>query len=251
MNTDLLITLKNYWFSEKEAKIYLTTLELGENIASTIARNAWIQRATTYTILKELIKKWYMNKVIKNDVNYFVAISPNIIVNQLEEKYIKFKEKLPDFLSIFNKYSNKTRIQVFENKEWLKNLFSEFATTTVDMKTILWTPKWENNKILLEYANYYRKKRKQKWLISKRIMSSHNVSQKKEQNNDKKYGRETLILDDLPFDIQADINIFWPGKVSFLFFENKTPYAVMIDNPHMYQALNALFDYIRNSQKNK
>jgi len=40
MDESLLITLQNYGFSEKEAKIYLTALELGSSPASTIARTS-------------------------------------------------------------------------------------------------------------------------------------------------------------------------------------------------------------------
>ena len=57
MNTDLLITLQNYGFSEKEAKVYLTTLELGSSPASSIARRSEINRATVYTLLEELKKR--------------------------------------------------------------------------------------------------------------------------------------------------------------------------------------------------
>ena len=40
MDANLLITLQNYGLSEKEARVYLTVLELGTSIASTIARCA-------------------------------------------------------------------------------------------------------------------------------------------------------------------------------------------------------------------
>jgi sugar-specific transcriptional regulator TrmB len=57
MDTSLLITLQEYGLSEKEAKVYLTILELGTNIASTIARRSEIKRVTVYTILDDLKKK--------------------------------------------------------------------------------------------------------------------------------------------------------------------------------------------------
>jgi hypothetical protein len=77
-----------------------------------------------------------------------------------------------------------------------------------------------------------------------RILSQHNTDSKKEKSDDKLYGRKTIIVPDFPFDIKADINIFGPGKVSFLFFENNIPQAVVIENEHMYNCLNAIFDYI-------
>jgi hypothetical protein len=79
------------------------------------------------------------------------------------------------------------------------------------------------------------------------------VDPQKEREDDKKYGRKTLIVPDFPFDIKSDINIFGPNKVAFLFFENNIPQAVVIANEHMYNCLNAVFDYIRkiNTKKKK
>ena len=77
-----------------------------------------------------------------------------------------------------------------------------------------------------------------------RILSHHNVDPKQEKLDDKTFGRKTVIIDDFPFDIKADINIFGPNKVSFLFFENNIPKAVVITSEHMYNCLNAIFDYI-------
>lgn len=53
----LLLTLQQYGLSEKEAKVYLTTLQLGSAPGSSIARNAGENRATVYTLLKELQKR--------------------------------------------------------------------------------------------------------------------------------------------------------------------------------------------------
>jgi sugar-specific transcriptional regulator TrmB len=54
---DFISLLREYGFSEREAKIYLTCLEFGEDIPSSIARRARENRVTTYSILKDLTKK--------------------------------------------------------------------------------------------------------------------------------------------------------------------------------------------------
>ena len=57
MDENLLITLQNYGLSEKEARVYLTVLELGTSIASTIARRAEVNRVTVYGMFDEMEKK--------------------------------------------------------------------------------------------------------------------------------------------------------------------------------------------------
>ncbi len=49
--------LQKYGFSEKEAKVYLASLQLGSAPGSTIARHAGEKRVTVYSLLKELTKK--------------------------------------------------------------------------------------------------------------------------------------------------------------------------------------------------
>ena len=45
-----------------------------------------------------------MNEIKRNDVNYFSSISPEMLFKDLEKKYASFKEALPDFLSITEKF---------------------------------------------------------------------------------------------------------------------------------------------------
>ena len=66
MNDNLAIILQNYWFSEKEARVYITLLSLWELPASTVSRHIWEKRTTTYAILKEMVRKWYVSEIEKN-----------------------------------------------------------------------------------------------------------------------------------------------------------------------------------------
>jgi sugar-specific transcriptional regulator TrmB len=117
MDANLLITLQNYGLSEKEARIYLTTLELGTSIASTIARRAELNRATTYTLLEDLKRDGIVNETTKEGVKYYSVISPDILLKQLEQKYESFKEKVPELLAMAEKFGNRIKVQFFEGVE--------------------------------------------------------------------------------------------------------------------------------------
>lgn len=114
MDTNLISYLSNYGFYDKEAKIYLTMLELGSSIASTIARRAEINRGTTYSILEDLKRRGIVQDMIKDKVKYYSAISPEILFKQHEEKYEKIKAQLPEILAISNKFGSKPKTQFFE-----------------------------------------------------------------------------------------------------------------------------------------
>lgn len=250
MNEKLIPILQNYWFSEKEARIYLTLLSLWESQASTISRNIWEKRTTTYSILKEMIKKWYISEIEKNSTFQYSVVSPEILLWNMEKKYLNFKEVLPELLWLMDQNSMNVNIQYFYWDSWLDSLFLDFANSDIEVKTFAWTWKY-NNEILLQKSKIYIQKRTEKWLLYKRIISRHNIESgwnesedvNDMKNKDKLYGRQTAIVDNLD-DIHADIDIYWPWKVSFLFFKNGVPNIIIINNQLIYDCLNTIFDTI-------
>ena len=175
-----------------------------------------------------------------------------MLLKTLEDKYMLFKERVPELMAVAEKLGNRPKVQFFEGIDGIKKLFDDFSTTTINMKTVIGTPK-EHNEMLLPLSARYRAVRKEKGLISKRIVSHKDVDEKKEKADDKLYKRQTAIVKDFPFSITADINIYGPGKVSFLFFNGDMPHAVVIHSEPLYETVNALFDYIRaiNTAKKK
>lgn len=249
MNEDLIVTLQNYWFSEKEAKIYLTALSLWVAPASTIARNANESRTTVYSILWDLVKKWFFTRVVRENVTYFSAVSPEMLVKIQEQKYKSLQEKLPEFLAVWNALSWHTKIKTFEWKNALKNLFLELATTNVDVKSFQWAIVLKDYPEIYpkEELEIYRSEKIKKWLATYRILSDNRFYQEEETKKDKlwKHKRYTLVLKIHEFDIKSTIHIYWPNKVSFLFFENNYPYVLLVENEFIYNHLKSLFDCIR------
>ena len=255
MNQGLIDILVAYWFSEKEAKVYLTILNLWPSSAWAISRSIWEKRTTTYSILKEMVKKWYISEIEKNDIFQYSAVNPEILLWCLEKKYLDFKSALPLLAAASNKYWNDTEIQYFQWDEGLWNLFTDFANSDIEVKTFAGTRKY-NHEILKEKSQYYIKTRNEKWLGYKRIISKHNIEWENPETEienikdikkkDKEFNRQTAIVENF-CDIKADIDIYWPNKVSFLFFVNNVPNIIIISNKMIYDCLNSIFDYIRSA----
>ena len=56
-------------------------------------------------------------------MKYFSVESPQILVNQMEEKFQKAKKLLPELLSITNTIAYKPKIQYYEGAQGIKNIF--------------------------------------------------------------------------------------------------------------------------------
>ena len=253
MNEDLILTLQNYWFSEKEAKVYLTALSMWAAPASSIARNANESRTTVYSVLWDLVKKWYCSSVVRENVTYFSAVSPEMLVKIQEQKYQEIKEKLPEFMAIWSVFWWLWKIKTFEWKNALKNLFLELTTTEIDVKSFQWAYNIEDYPDFYpeQEIKNYRRHKIENWLISYRIISrSDRLNQKLEDSEDKKekHKRYTLVVDDINMDSKSTIHVFGPNKVSVSFLENNYPYVIIIENTHLFSYLSSLFDYVRNSK---
>ena len=78
-NKTLEFKLKEIGMAEKEAKVFLASLELGSSAVQEIAKKADINRATTYVIIEKLMKKGLMSSVEKGKKDFFQTEDPEKI----------------------------------------------------------------------------------------------------------------------------------------------------------------------------
>ncbi len=86
---------KSLGFSEREIKIYLALLELGQSTVGPIASKTKIQHSKVYQTLEKLIDKGLVNYIIKSKTKFFQAQDPKQIMAMIKEKEVQFKEILP------------------------------------------------------------------------------------------------------------------------------------------------------------
>lgn len=129
MQQSLEQSLAQFGFDNKEAKVYLATLELGTAKAMDIARKAGIERTTSYDILTKLAQQGLIGKYVKKGVHYYIAAEPRKIQHQLEEKQRAFSQLLPELLGIYNTLTAKPKIQYYEGVEGIKSALDDTLTT--------------------------------------------------------------------------------------------------------------------------
>lgn len=113
-------TLVKLGFEEREARIYLTVLRLGDSTASAIAEDVNIDRTTTYNLLNRLIKRGNVSYVIKDKVKVFSAANPKQLAEQLKEKETELQEIMPWLLKIADSEKEKTELEMFKGKEAIR-----------------------------------------------------------------------------------------------------------------------------------
>lgn len=244
MNQNLIAQLSNYGLSEKESKVYIIILELEQASVSAIARASWEKRPTVYFITESLQKKWYIESIsLKNIINY-IAKEPYEVLKRERAKLTQLESIIPQLEELGNKKWIKPKLRFLEWNLWLSELFEDFTESTVDTKLIFGTHKKFDDKHL-PLAEKVRKYRKKHNLISKRIIINQDDSASLSKDDDLKYNRETKYLNNFPQNIEVDINIYWPNKVSIHFFDDlEKPYTIIIEHNSLYKTMEAIFDYM-------
>ena len=128
--------LKNLGFEEKEIKIYLVLIKLGDAAALKISQEARIDRTTTYDILERLIGKGIVSSYVKNNSRTFSAISPNKLLIHFKEKFSSLESILPELNKIATEKSEKVKCELFVGKEGLKAVGKDLVNTAKEYRVI-------------------------------------------------------------------------------------------------------------------
>jgi sugar-specific transcriptional regulator TrmB len=110
-------------FSERETRVYLALLELGETTVGPIAAKTRIQHSKVYPTLEKLIDKGLASFVIKSKTKYFAAQDPKLILSILKEKERRLEQLLPK-LEQKRKFAKEKHVAtVYEGYNGVKGMF--------------------------------------------------------------------------------------------------------------------------------
>ncbi len=121
--------LEDIGLSEKEAKVYLALLEVGQETVQNISKKANVNRATTYVILESLQKKGIVTTFEQAKKTFFIAEGPSALYNiireqqeELEKKDGELDEMMNQLMTVYNLHPDKPKISFYEGKEGLKEM---------------------------------------------------------------------------------------------------------------------------------
>lgn len=128
--------LQTIGLNEKEAKVYLASLELGQSTVQDIAKKAGVNRATAYFVIEALMKMGLMSSFHKGKKQFFIAADPDRLIEILEQEKTTLenrakglKKLLPQLQSINNKQTDRPVVRYYEGKEGIAAMVDEFLKT--------------------------------------------------------------------------------------------------------------------------
>ncbi len=114
MNTEEV--LEKYGLSNKEAKLYLATLCLGEASITQLAKKAELKRPTTYLVIDLLLKKNLLIEIPKGKKVYYKAENPEILIEDIETNKLLVAEVLPTLKALYSKNLKTPQVSFYQGK---------------------------------------------------------------------------------------------------------------------------------------
>jgi len=204
---DLQKILRNSGLNSKEAKVYLTLLELDEAPASVIARVSNLKRPTAYVILNSLIKKALVSTFTHNKITYYKAVNPKRLFSSQKEKLLDLQKALPDLQSIHEKYLVKPEMTIYEGYNGLIQIMED--TLTVQSNPILaWADVETTMKtVIADYMPKYIEKKVRKKVHVRGIVSDNSLGHVFQEKGRTEL-RELKFVDPELFPFKNEINIY-------------------------------------------
>jgi len=216
--------LINIGFSDKESKVYIALLSLGESPVSKIAEESKINRVTCYDILELLSKKNYVTSILKNRIFNFLATDPEIILQNTKQRLGEFQSIIPSLHNIMQ-ISNKPKIRYFDGLEGIKTVYKY----TLESKTEILN--YSNSIAIREYwpgyDEEYVKKRIEKKIFLRGIIPDDSVGRKVKKEDPYCY-REFRTVSQFEFEFTNEINIY-DNKLTITSFD-KNLFGIIIES---------------------
>jgi sugar-specific transcriptional regulator TrmB len=236
LTNSLIQILKGIGLNEKEARLYIATLELGDSPASHIAKQAKINRVSCYDLLEKLEKQGLISSYIKDGTKTFSALSPKELKQDVDNRAKRFSEAVPDLQRLSGKAPH-ARIRYYEGLEGIKHVYSD----TLNSKTEIlnYADSLSIRKYWPNYEEQYVQKRIDARIYLRGIAPNDETGQKVIDDNEKSH-REIRLVKSGPFSFKNEINIY-DNKISIISFGEKTVLGMIIEDEEIANTQRAIF----------
>lgn len=243
---NIIQNLENFGLNDKQAKVYLACLELGQETVTNIAHQAEVERVHVYYLLGQLAEKGLISESQSGKKRVFLATDPRQLVTIAQERFRLLKEGLPEILALTNLWEKKPKIRIYEGKEGLAQILEDMIIT---MKRL---PVHERE--ILEYVSadialsalpgaqrsFINRRIKNK--IRLRWIAPDTPTARKFESETKspEYFREMRLVDPDKFTLLTEMNIY--GDKINLLGEKGQEIGIIIEHPEMAQSQREIFE---------
>lgn len=253
-NVDLVKRLEKAGFSNKEALIYVSVLELGGAFPSRIAEYASLNRSTTYKILVALSVRGIINEIEKRKKIYYQINKPEKVLRftqnklrQTEDAIEEIKNILPDLENIFSIGQNRPQITYLNGLEEILQTYDDMINQNRPYEMMAFS---NANQILdifpIDFTKKFVRGKEKKKVKTRAIIPDTERGRKYSEivfeGVDKIYWPKIRFTKRNVFPNASEITIYGEKKVSIVNFTKDKMSGVIIEDEVIHNMMCAIFE---------
>lgn len=243
MDLDLIKLLEQAGFTEKEARVYLALLELGQGDVTDIAKLSDLKRSIIYVLLEGLTKRGYVSEVPNKKINTYKAIDPLVISHQLKATSRNFFQMLPILRTLQNKGIERPKISYYETKDGILNIYEEMAQTADPFYLSSYS---SIKKTFPNIVEKWIEEDKKEMVTSGRHLIPNNPENIKIGEEFKSARQQIRVLNEID-NLDIDFTIFG-NKLAITSLE-ETPFITVIESERVANSILSLFNILWKNSK--
>jgi len=230
--------LQSYGLTDKQAQVYLATLELGSAPVVKIAGKAQMSRSTVYEVLEHLAHLGFVNTFNKKKIKYFSAEDPGQVIRLAESKVNTLKDALPQLNALAGEGRKRPAVRFYQGKEEMKIVLEEMLAEA-DMLLSFAAPEDMFRELGDWYLNFVKRRIKQK--VPVRLIATDSPKAKERQKLGMKELRTVKIVPNI-YKYHANKWI-WKNKIALFSFVGDLV-AVVIESKELADMERAMFEHL-------
>lgn len=237
---EILERLENFGLSQKESKVYLASLELGDATASDISIKSNLPRTLVYDLLERLIERGLVSYSIKNNKKYFLAVHPKEFLTILKEKENSISSVMIELEEMYKKEGTKRpKVEIYEGVEGMKSVMNDILNSNVK-EFFAYGSSRSSYEIIPAFMDDWHKRRIKQRIVMKIIYN--NTKQAREKVNSIKSSLKLTNYRFMPIRLESPTaTLIYSDKVVLQSW-TKEPFAVVVKSKEMAENQKRYFE---------
>lgn len=241
--------LKKLGLSQKEAQLYLTSLETGPATVAKLAQKSGLKRGTIYEFLGKMLEKGLLEMTISGKRKLYAGVEPKKLQKIIERQKEILENLLPDLSLLTIGSSAKPKINFYEGREGMLSVFYDILDLPEGSEVLGFATYEGIHKLFSKKEiDVYIKKRAEKKIKQKLIVPTDEFIEERSSDN-KKELRETILIPRKNFLIKSDISIY-QNKVAIVSLADEQV-GVIIESSQIAETQRAIFNLLWHSLRKK
>ena len=254
INQDLVKRLEKGGFTDKEALIYVSLLELGGAFPSRIALYSGINRSTTYKILLNLSVRGLVSEIEKRNKIFYRIEKPEKVlkysqnkIRQAEDSAEEVKKILPEIEGLFGLAQNRPKITYFDDLDGILSIYTDMITNQKPYEMLAFSTAGELiDFIPVKFFGNYVKEKERLQITTRGIVPDTEKDRKYSEvifkNIYKEFWPKIKFVAKDKFPSSSEITIYGTNKISIINFAKNKLAGIIIEDISIHEMLKTVFE---------